>query len=158
MSFMPNDDAAQFGRHVRGFLAKHSAERKPCSTWLSAMPGPVTSSAGRSDRSRQSSTVWRRYSCVSSLPGSVVYFALHESQANPSTRPTEAALARATASEVFLACASDNIQIHGGIGFTWEHAAHLYLKRAKSSSLLFGDPVLARRRLAERLRIVEVVP
>jgi 3-oxochol-4-en-24-oyl-CoA dehydrogenase len=89
---------------------------------------------------------------------SVVYFALRESQANPPSRPAEAALARATASEAFLACASDNIQIHGGVGFTWEHAAHLYLKRAKSSSLLFGDAVLARRRLAERLRIVEVMP
>lgn len=89
---------------------------------------------------------------------SVVYFALHESEANPAARPVEAALARATASEAFLACASDNIQIHGGIGFTWEHAGHLYLKRAKSSSLLFGDTVLARRQLAERLRIVEAVP
>ena len=89
---------------------------------------------------------------------SVVYHALHESQAHPAARPVEAALARATASEAFLACASDNIQIHGGIGFTWEHAAHLYLKRAKSSALLFGDTVLARRRLAECLRIVEAAP
>lgn len=89
---------------------------------------------------------------------SVVYFALHESEVNPAARPVEAALARAAASEAFLACASDNIQIHGGIGFTWEHAAHLYLKRAKSSSLLFGDAVLARRRLAERLQIVKAAP
>jgi alkylation response protein AidB-like acyl-CoA dehydrogenase len=89
---------------------------------------------------------------------SVVYHALRESTANPESRPVEAALARATASEAFLACASGNIQIHGGIGFTWEHAAHLYLKRAKSSSLLFGDTVLARRRLAERLQIVKAAP
>jgi acyl-CoA dehydrogenase len=89
---------------------------------------------------------------------SVVYSALHESEADPAARPVEAALARATASEAFLACASDNIQIHGGTGFTWEHAAHLYLKRAKSSSLLFGDTVLARRRLAERLQIVKTAP
>jgi alkylation response protein AidB-like acyl-CoA dehydrogenase len=89
---------------------------------------------------------------------SVVYHALHESEAHPAARPVEAALARATASETFLACASDNIQIHGGIGFTWEHAAHLYLKRAKSSALLFGDAILARRQLAERLRIVEAAP
>jgi 3-oxochol-4-en-24-oyl-CoA dehydrogenase len=86
---------------------------------------------------------------------SVVYHALHESESNPAARPVEAALARAAASEAFLACASDNIQIHGGIGFTWEHPAHLYLKRAKSSALLFGDTVMARRRLAERLHIVE---
>jgi alkylation response protein AidB-like acyl-CoA dehydrogenase len=33
----------------------------------------------------------------------------------------------------------ENIQVHGGIGFTWEHPAHLYLRRATSSRLLFGD-------------------
>jgi len=89
---------------------------------------------------------------------SVVYHALHESEENPAARPVEAALARAAAAEAFLACATDNIQIHGGTGFTWEHTAHLYLKRAKSSALLFGDAVLARRRLAEHLRIVEAAP
>ena len=89
---------------------------------------------------------------------SVVYHALRESEADPAARPVEAALARAAASEAFVACASDNIQIHGGIGFTWEHPAHLYLKRAKSSALLFGGAVLARRRLAERLAIVEAAP
>ena len=41
--------------------------------------------------------------------------------------------------------ASENIQIHGGIGFTWEHPAHLYFKRAKSSELLFGDSALPPR-------------
>ena len=35
--------------------------------------------------------------------------------------------------------AAENIQIHGGMGFTWEHPAHLYFKRAKASELLFGD-------------------
>jgi alkylation response protein AidB-like acyl-CoA dehydrogenase len=36
--------------------------------------------------------------------------------------------------------AAENIQVHGGIGFTWEHPAHLYFRRAKSSQLLFGGP------------------
>ena len=40
------------------------------------------------------------------------------------------------------------MQIHGGIGFTWEHDAHLHLKRAKSSELLFGTPAAHRARLA----------
>jgi alkylation response protein AidB-like acyl-CoA dehydrogenase len=35
--------------------------------------------------------------------------------------------------------AGENIQVHGGIGFTWEHDAHIYLKRAKTSSLLLGS-------------------
>ena len=46
-----------------------------------------------------------------------------------------------------------NIQIHGGIGFTWEHPAHLYFKRAKSSELLFGDPTYHRELLAQRIGI-----
>jgi alkylation response protein AidB-like acyl-CoA dehydrogenase len=42
-----------------------------------------------------------------------------------------------------------NLQVHGGIGFTWEHDAHLYLRRAKSSQLLFGDARQHRSRLAD---------
>ena len=59
-----------------------------------------------------------------------------------------ASMAKAWCSDAYFHAASENIQIHGGIGFTWEHPAHLYLKRAKSSSLLLGDPVFHRDRLA----------
>jgi alkylation response protein AidB-like acyl-CoA dehydrogenase len=52
-----------------------------------------------------------------------------------------------------LHSAAENIQIHGGIGFTWEHPAHLYFKRAKSSELLFGDPTYHREQLAQRIGI-----
>jgi len=45
------------------------------------------------------------------------------------------------------------MQIHGGIGFTWETPAHLYFKRAKSSALLFGDPAYHREQLAQRIGI-----
>jgi len=58
------------------------------------------------------------------------------------------AIAKSYCSEAFFQAAGDNIQIHGGMGFTWEADAHLYFKRAKSSSLLFGDPVAHRRKLA----------
>jgi len=47
--------------------------------------------------------------------------------------------------------AAETIQIHGGIGFTWEHDAHLYFKRAKSSELFLGDGNYHRERLATRL-------
>jgi alkylation response protein AidB-like acyl-CoA dehydrogenase len=50
-----------------------------------------------------------------------------------------------------LFCAGENIQIHGGVGFTWEHDAHLYYKRAKTSQLMFGDPAYHREVLADRL-------
>lgn len=51
-----------------------------------------------------------------------------------------APLAGSICSEAYLWAAGETIQIHGGIGFTWEHDAHLFFKRAKASSLLLGDP------------------
>jgi alkylation response protein AidB-like acyl-CoA dehydrogenase len=67
--------------------------------------------------------------------------------------PTVASLAKAYCSEAYFHTSAENIQIHGGIGFTWEHPAHLYFKRAKSSELLFGDPSYHRELLAQRLGI-----
>lgn len=60
-------------------------------------------------------------------------------------------LAKAYCSDAFVECAGSNIQVHGGIGFTWEHDAHLYFKRAKSSQLMLGAPADHRKQLAERL-------
>ena len=65
--------------------------------------------------------------------------------------PLVACVAKAVASEAFFRAAGDNVQIHGGIGATWEHDAHLYLKRAKTSWILLGDPTFQRLRLADRL-------
>jgi alkylation response protein AidB-like acyl-CoA dehydrogenase len=65
--------------------------------------------------------------------------------------PALAALTQAYASDVFFEVAAENIQIHGGIGFTWEHDAHLYFKRAKASELFLGDAAYHRERLAQRI-------
>ena len=65
--------------------------------------------------------------------------------------PQVASLAKSYCSEAYFHAAAENIQIHGGIGFTWEHPAHLYFKRAKSSELLFGDPTYHRELLAQRI-------
>jgi alkylation response protein AidB-like acyl-CoA dehydrogenase len=67
--------------------------------------------------------------------------------------PSVASMAKAYCSEAYFHAAAENIQIHGGIGFTWEHPAHLYFKRAKSSELLFGDPTYHRELLAQRIGI-----
>ena len=67
--------------------------------------------------------------------------------------PQVASLAKSYCSEAYFHAAAENIQIHGGIGFTWEHPAHLYFKRAKSSELLFGDPTYHREQLAQRIGI-----
>jgi alkylation response protein AidB-like acyl-CoA dehydrogenase len=60
-------------------------------------------------------------------------------------------MAKAYASEVYEHIAGEAIQIYGGIGFTWEHDAHLYFKRAKASRLLLGSPHHHRRVLADVL-------
>ena len=67
--------------------------------------------------------------------------------------PQVASMAKSYCSEAYFHAAAENIQIHGGIGFTWEHPAHLYFKRAKSSELLFGDPTYHRELLAQRIGI-----
>jgi alkylation response protein AidB-like acyl-CoA dehydrogenase len=87
------------------------------------------------------------------LARSLVYSALATAQADPGALRGQAAMARAFVSDAYVHLAADNLQIHGGIGFTWEHSAHLYLKRAKSSQHLLGHPVTHRRELAQELGI-----
>jgi alkylation response protein AidB-like acyl-CoA dehydrogenase len=58
-----------------------------------------------------------------------------------------AATAQVVCSEAYAFIAAEAIHLHGGLGFTWDHDAHLYFKRAKSSRLLFGDPRFHRERL-----------
>ena len=67
---------------------------------------------------------------------------------DPDALPLAAAVAGAIAPEVFVACAKDCVQVLGGIGFTWEHDAHLYLKRALAVRQLLGGTTAARRRTA----------
>ncbi|MFD7291961.1 acyl-CoA dehydrogenase family protein [Streptomyces sp. NPDC059897] len=62
-----------------------------------------------------------------------------------------ASVAKSACSEAFSAVAGEMIQLHGGIGITWEHDAHRYFKRAHGSSQLFGTPARHRRRLTESL-------
>jgi len=87
---------------------------------------------------------------------SVVYHGLWTAAHDPANLAVAASLARAVCSDAYTKAAADNIQIHGGIGFTWEHPAHLYLKRAKSSQLLLESPTLHRARLAELLDVAGV--
>jgi alkylation response protein AidB-like acyl-CoA dehydrogenase len=62
-----------------------------------------------------------------------------------------ASIAKGSCNEALSRAAAENVQIHGGIGFTWEFDCHLYYRRAKVAELLFGDPTWHRARLAERL-------
>ncbi len=82
---------------------------------------------------------------------SAAYYAGWAASEDNEELPVVAPLAKAYCSEAYFHCAAENIQIHGGIGFTWEHDAHLYFKRAKSSELLLGDPAYHRELLAQRI-------
>ncbi len=89
---------------------------------------------------------------VESLRSAVIYAAAAVAEDSPEVA-TLAALVKALASDTYCHVAAENIQIHGGIGFTWEHDAHLYFKRAKSSELFLGDGNCHRERLATRIGI-----
>jgi alkylation response protein AidB-like acyl-CoA dehydrogenase len=67
--------------------------------------------------------------------------------------PLLVSLAKSYCSAAYRRVAENNIQIHGGIGFTWEHSAHLYFKRAVASAAMFGDPAHHRRAMAGLLGI-----
>jgi alkylation response protein AidB-like acyl-CoA dehydrogenase len=82
---------------------------------------------------------------------SAAYYAAFTAAEDSDELPVVASLAKSYCSEAYFHAAAENIQIHGGIGFTWEHPAHLYFKRAKSSELLFGDPTFHREQLAQRI-------
>ena len=62
--------------------------------------------------------------------------------------PLLASLAKAYCSDAYFACAANAIQIHGGVGFTWEYDVHLYFKRAKSSESFLGDAAYHREQVA----------
>lgn len=82
---------------------------------------------------------------------SAVYNAAFASEEDPEAASVAARMAKSYCSDAYLHVASRNIQIHGGMGFTWEHSAHLYFKRAKASEVLFGSPGFHRERMAASL-------
>jgi alkylation response protein AidB-like acyl-CoA dehydrogenase len=84
---------------------------------------------------------------------SAAYYAAWAAAEDNEELPAVASLAKAYCSDAYFHASAENIQIHGGIGFTWEHDAHLYFKRAKSSEILFGDATYHRELLAQRIGI-----
>jgi alkylation response protein AidB-like acyl-CoA dehydrogenase len=71
-------------------------------------------------------------------------------------RTSWAAMAKFSACNCFADIASDSIQLHGGIGFTWQHDAHLFLKRALLNQFMFGDGARLQDEVAARLMAGEV--
>src|ERR687891_597267 len=80
---------------------------------------------------------------------SAVYYAAWASDNEPETAPLAASMAKAYASDAGLRVTGASLQVHGGIGFTWEHDLHFFLKRATANAHAFGDARWHRARVAE---------
>lgn len=80
---------------------------------------------------------------------SLVWYAAYAQDAQQRDAARAASVAKARLSEVYSRAANRSVQIHGGIGFTWEHDLHLWFKRAKWNEHAFGDPTYHRERIAQ---------
>jgi alkylation response protein AidB-like acyl-CoA dehydrogenase len=82
---------------------------------------------------------------------SITYYAAWAVANDVPEAPLAAAMAKAYTSDAYRHTAGEGIQIHGGIGFTWEHDMHIYFKRAKSSEVTFGDATWNREIVATKI-------
>jgi alkylation response protein AidB-like acyl-CoA dehydrogenase len=82
---------------------------------------------------------------------SVTYYAAWAVANDVAEAPLAAAMAKAYCSDAYRHVSGEGIQIHGGIGFTWEHDMHLFFKRAKSSEVTFGDATWNRELVARHI-------
>jgi len=101
-----------------------------------------------------------KHKCASMLVAvesmkSAAYYGLWAVASGDSELPIVSSIAKVCCSDGYAMVAAENIQIHGGIGFTWEHPAHLYFKRARSSRILLGGPDYHREIIA---RLASITP
>jgi alkylation response protein AidB-like acyl-CoA dehydrogenase len=82
---------------------------------------------------------------------SAAWYGLWAADRQPDQLPMVASIAKATCSAAAYLAAAENIQVHGGIGYTWEHPAHLYFRRATTSRMWLGDPASHHERLLREL-------
>jgi len=101
-----------------------------------------------------------KHKCASMLVAvesmkSAAYYGLWAVASGDRELPVVSSIAKVCCSDGYTMVAAENIQIHGGIGFTWEHPAHLYFKRARSSRILLGAPDYHREIIA---RLAGITP
>ena len=84
------------------------------------------------------------------LAKSAAYYAATAASEGADDLPAVACMAKASAAEAYMQTAIHTIQIHGGIGFTWDNDTHLWFKRAKSSEVFLGDPSYHRELMMQR--------
>jgi alkylation response protein AidB-like acyl-CoA dehydrogenase len=86
---------------------------------------------------------------------SAAYYAACTAAETPEELAGAASVARAYCSDAFMRCASEAIQLHGGMGYTWEHPAQLYFKRARATATLLGDAAYHRELVAQAMGLDE---
>jgi alkylation response protein AidB-like acyl-CoA dehydrogenase len=84
---------------------------------------------------------------------SITYYAAWALDEGAAEAPLAVSMAKAYVSDAYRRVAAAGIQLHGGIGFTWEHDLHLYFKRAKGSEFTFGDATHHRERVAQLVNL-----
>ena len=84
---------------------------------------------------------------------SLTYYAAWAITENDPARAMAASMAKAWVSDSYKHATFEGVQIHGGIGFTWDHDMHLYFKRAKSGEVAFGDATYHREKVAQLLNM-----
>jgi alkylation response protein AidB-like acyl-CoA dehydrogenase len=84
------------------------------------------------------------------LAKSAAYYAASAADEDADDLPAIASLAKSSAADAYMLAARECIQIHGGIGFTWDHDTHLWFKRAKSSEVFLGDSGYHRELMMQR--------
>jgi len=84
---------------------------------------------------------------------SAVYYASWAVSNDHPEAALASSVAKAAASDAYRRVAAEGIQLHGGIGFTWDHDLHLYFKRAKSAEFTFGDGAWNRELIAQAINL-----
>ncbi len=84
---------------------------------------------------------------------SITYYAAWAMDEGVAEGPLAVSMAKAYVSDAYRRVSGAGIQLHGGIGFTWEHDLHLYFKRAKGSEFTFGDATWHRERVAQLVNL-----
>jgi alkylation response protein AidB-like acyl-CoA dehydrogenase len=82
---------------------------------------------------------------------SATYYAAWTLSHDPAAAPLATSMAKAYCSDAYRQVGNLGVQVHGGIGFTWEHDLQLYYKRSKASETLFGDATFHRERIASQI-------
>jgi alkylation response protein AidB-like acyl-CoA dehydrogenase len=89
---------------------------------------------------------------------SAAYYAGWKLQDNSRDTSTAVSIAKSYASDVYRTVGNRAIQVHGGIGFTWENDLHLYYRRAKASETMLGDAAFHRERIAQLVVDTSTLP